>query len=158
MQRTRYYRNKESKIRTIQLPYGLGLRTVSKWMHHVKEHVQEPRKPLRFEEDPCSWTVHVAVRDSIVRELMYTPLCHVDSPGAPAHIIAEAFLRLLDMLFQILDPLGRGFEPRRPKLKSTLIVSLAILYFAATKRVGCPAHPVRCGDLTPISAARSSGV
>ena len=81
----------------------------------------------------------MAVRDSIKCELMYTPLCHVDSPGAPAHIIAEAFLRLLDMLFQILDPLGRGFEPQRPKLKSTLIVSLAILYFAATKRV--PTEP-----------------
>jgi hypothetical protein len=38
------------------------------------------RKPFRFEEEPCSWTVHVTVRDSIKRELMYTPLCHVDSP------------------------------------------------------------------------------
>ena len=26
-------------------------------MHHVKEHVQEPRKPFRFEEEPCSWTM-----------------------------------------------------------------------------------------------------
>ena len=92
-------------------------------MHHVKERVQQPRKPFRFEEEPCSWTVHVAVRDSIGRELILPPMCHVDSPGAPAHIKAEAFLRLLDMLFQILDPLGRGFEPQRPKLKSTLIVS-----------------------------------
>ena len=82
-------------------------------MHHVKERVQQPRKPFRFEEEPCSWTVHVAVRDSIKRELMYTPLRDVDSPGARAHIKAEAFLRLLDMLFQILDPLGRGFEPQR---------------------------------------------
>ena len=77
-------------------------------MHHRRERVQEPRKPLRFEEEPCSWTVHVAVRDSIKRELMYTPLRHVDSPGARAHIKAESFLRLLDMLFQILDPWGRG--------------------------------------------------
>ena len=80
-------------------------------MHHVKERVQQPRKPFRFEEKPCSWTVHVAVRDSIKRELMYTPLCHVDSPGARAHIKAEAFLRLLDMLFQILDPWGPGSTP-----------------------------------------------
>ena len=72
-------------------------------MHHVKERVQQPsRKPFRFEEEPCSWTVHVAVRDSIKRELMYTPLRDVDSPGARAHIKAESFLRLLDMLFQIL--------------------------------------------------------
>ena len=77
-------------------------------MHHVKERVQQPRKPFRFEEEPCSWTVHVAVRDSIKCELMYTPLCHVDSPVARAHIKAESFLRLLDMLFQILDPWGRG--------------------------------------------------
>jgi len=42
-------------------------------MHHVKEHAQEPRRPLRFEEEPCSWTGHVAVRDSIKRELMYIP-------------------------------------------------------------------------------------
>ena len=74
-------------------------------MHHVKEHAQEPRRPLRFEEEPCSWTVHVAVRDSIERELILPPTCDVDSPGARAHIKAEPFLRLLDMLFQILDPL-----------------------------------------------------
>ena len=79
----------------------------------MKERVQQPRKPFRFEEEPCSWTVHVAFRDSIKRELMYTPLCHVDSPGARAHIKAESFLRLLDMLFQILDPLGCGSEPQR---------------------------------------------
>ena len=77
-------------------------------MYHVKEHVQEPRKPFRFEEEPCSWTVHVAVRDSIKRELMYTPLRDVDSPGARTHINAESFLRWLDMLFQILEPWGRG--------------------------------------------------
>ena len=86
----------------------VGLRTASKGMHQVKERAQQPRKPFRFEEEPCSWTVHVAVRDSIKCELMYTPLCHVDSPGARAHIKAESFLRLLDMLFQILDPWGRG--------------------------------------------------
>ena len=80
-------------------------------MHHVKERVQQPRKPFRFEEQPCYWTVHVAVRDSIKRELMYTPLRHVDSPGARAHIKAESFLRLLDMLFQILDPWGPGSTP-----------------------------------------------
>ena len=80
-------------------------------MHHVKERVQQPRKPFRFEEEPCSWTVHVAVRDSIERELILPPKRHVDSPGARAHIKAESFLRLLDMLFQILDPLGRGSTP-----------------------------------------------
>ena len=53
----------------------------------------------------------MAVRDSIERELMYTPLRDVDSPGARAHIKAESFLRLLDMLFQILDPWGRGSTP-----------------------------------------------
>ena len=104
-------------------------------MHHRRERAQEPRKPLRFEEESCSWTVHVAVRDSIERELILPPMCHVDGPGAPAHIIAEAFLRLLDMLFQILDRLGRGFEPQRSKSKSTVIVSLAILYFTWSKRV-----------------------
>ena len=82
-------------------------------MDQVKEHAQEPRRPLRFEEEPCSWTVHVTVRDSIGHELIFTPLSHVDSPGARAHIKAEPFLRLLDMLFQILDPWGRGSEPQR---------------------------------------------
>ena len=91
-------------MRIIQLQCALGLKTASKWMHHRRQRAREPRKPLRFEEEPCSWTVHVAVRDSIERELMYTPMCHVDSPGAPAHIEAGAFLRLLDMFFQIMDP------------------------------------------------------
>jgi len=45
----------------------------TKWMHHRRERARKPRKPLRFEEEPCSWTVHVAVHDSIDRELMYTP-------------------------------------------------------------------------------------
>ena len=80
-------------------------------MYHVEERAQEPSKPLRFEEEPCAWTVHVAVRDSIKRELMYTPLRDVDSPGARAHIKAESFLRLLDMLFQILDPMVCGSTP-----------------------------------------------
>ena len=66
---------KDCKIRTIQLLHAIGLRTASKWMHHVKERAQEPRKQLRFEEEPCSWTVYVVVRDSIERELMYTPPC-----------------------------------------------------------------------------------
>ena len=60
----------------------LGLKTASKWMHHRRERARKPRKPLRFEEEPCSWTVHVAVRDSIERELIFTPSGHVDSPGA----------------------------------------------------------------------------
>ena len=94
---------KKSPMRTIQLQYALGLKIASKWMHHRKERARKPRKPLRFEEEPCSWTVHVAVRDSIERELMYTPLFNVDSPGARAHTKAESFLRLLDMLVQILD-------------------------------------------------------
>ena len=108
MQRSRYYRKKEPAEGTIRLQYALGLKTASKWMHHRKERAREHRKPLRFEEEPYSWTVHVAVRDSIERELMYTPLRDVDSPGARAHIKAESFLRLLDMLFQILEPWGRG--------------------------------------------------
>ena len=98
---------KESTPRgTIRLQYALGLKTASKGMHHRRERAREPRKPLRFEEEPCSWTVHVAVRDIIKRDLH--PLRHVDSPGARAHIKAESSLRLLDMLFQILDPWGRG--------------------------------------------------
>ena len=96
---------KESTPRgTIRLQYALGLKTASKGMHHRRERAREPRKPLRFEEEPCSWTVHVAVRDSIERELILPLKRHVDSPGARAHIKAESFLRLLDMLFQILDP------------------------------------------------------
>ena len=55
----------------------------------------------------------MAVRDSIKRELMYTPLRDVDSPRARAHIKADSFLRLLDMLFQILDPWGRGSRSAR---------------------------------------------
>ena len=109
---------KESTPRgTIRLQYALGLKTASKGMHHRRERAREPRKPLRFEEEPCSWTVHVAVRDSIERELILPPKRHVDSPGACAHIKAEAFLRLLNMLFQILDPLERGFEPPRSNLR-----------------------------------------
>jgi len=68
-------------MRTIQLQYALGLKTASKWMHHRRERALKPRKPLRFEETPCSWTVHVSVRDSIERELILPP-SHVDSPGA----------------------------------------------------------------------------
>ena len=98
-------------------------------MHHRRERVLKPRKQLRFEEEPCSWTVHVAVRDSIERELMYTPLCHVDSPGARAHTKAESFLRLLDMLFQIMDPWGCRSTLQTSKFKKYTIVSLAILYF-----------------------------
>ena len=92
-------------------------------MHHRRERVLKPRKQLRFEEEPCSWTVHVAVRDSIERELMYTPLCHVDSPGARAHTKAESFLRLLDTLFQILDPWGCDSTPHSSKFIKYTIVS-----------------------------------
>ena len=40
---------------------------------HRRERARKPRKPLRFEEEPYSWTVHVAVRDSIERELILPP-------------------------------------------------------------------------------------
>ena len=104
-------------------------------MHHRRERARKPRKPLRFEEEPCSWTVHVTVRDSIERELMCTPLCHVDSPGARAHTKAGSFLRLFDMLFQILDPWGCDSTPQTSKFIKYTIVSLAILYFLPIKRV-----------------------
>ena len=57
----------------VMTPHALGLKTASKGMHHRRERAQEPRKPLRFEEEPCSWTVHTAARDSIERELIYPP-------------------------------------------------------------------------------------
>ena len=85
-------------------------------MHHVEERAQEPRRRLRFEEEPYSWTVHVVVRDSIEHELILTPLRHVDSPGARAHIKAASFRRLLDMLFQIMDPWGRSSTPLEVEL------------------------------------------
>ena len=62
---------KSTPLGTIRLQYDLGLKTASKWMHHRRERALKPRRQLRFEEEPCSWTVHVAVRDSIERELMY---------------------------------------------------------------------------------------
>jgi len=61
-------------IGTIRLQYALGLKTASKWMHHRRKRARKPRKQLRFEEEPCSWTVHVAVRDSIGRELVLPPM------------------------------------------------------------------------------------
>jgi len=39
----------------------------------VVKRTRKRRKPLRFEEEPCSWTVHVAVCDSIARELVLPP-------------------------------------------------------------------------------------
>jgi len=96
---------------TIRLQYALGLKTASKWMHHRSERARKPRKPLRFEEEPCSWTVHEAVRDSIERELVLPAVTRRQSRS----IKAESFLRLLDTLFQIMDPWGRGSTPHRSK-------------------------------------------
>jgi len=75
---------------------------------------------------PCSWTVHVAVRgSSIERELILPPVPRRQSRS----IKAESFLRLLDTLFQIMDPWGCGSTPNRSKFIKYTIVSLAILYF-----------------------------
>jgi len=56
--------------------------------------------------------------------------------GARAHTKAESFLRLLDMLFQIMDPYS---TPQTSKFIKYTIVSLAILYFWPSKPVARPA-------------------
>jgi len=70
-----------------------------------------------------------------------TAFGHVDSPGVPAHIKAESFLRLLDMIFQIMDPWGCRSTPQRSKFIKYTIVSqddtvLLAVYAGTTVNAG----------------------
>ena len=63
----------------------------------------------------------MAVRDSIERELVLPPPV---TRRQSMTIKAESFLRLLDMLFQIMDPWGCHSTPQRSKFKKYTIVSM----------------------------------
>ena len=78
----------------------------------------------------------------------YYPLSHVDRQSRS--IKAESFLRLLDMLFQIMDPWGCRSTPHGSKLIKYTIVSLAIQSRRGIKKTGLSgplsfltSHPTR---------------
>ena len=74
----------------------------------------------------------MAVCDSIERELVLPPPV---TRRQSRTIKAELFLRLLDMLFQIMDPWGCRSTLQTSKFKKYTIVSLAILYFSGSNLV-----------------------